>query len=164
MSTSCDSNYKNWPFDVQYCNLTIGSYRTNPTGIFIAMDPILQLGVDFNGKPQRNTHWGNSKFKGLVFKHTRFDFTVYEIAFTRHTSNYWLIIITPAVILVIFNIISSCLRVNSTPRIILLFLNAYLHFQSLVYLNYMVPPNGEDAPSISKYYFDKMGKKISLFW
>ena len=162
LHTSCSMDMANFPFDVQTCNITAGSWTYDSKQLKLSiMDPPIawwgKFAVDGEWKITGTKATISEEPYGIFFKdnwHTvHFDELTFSITLVRNPSFYINNIVVPTAMLGVVAIFSFLLPPGSGERISLCLttLLAIAVYAMVVADN--VPESARDVPLISKFFF-----------
>ncbi|CAK9806018.1 Neuronal acetylcholine receptor subunit alpha-5 [Anthophora plagiata] len=157
-TTSCESDYTWWPYDMMNCTIHIASWAHSTNEIdlrFADFNEEGQLIVDLSEHLQwsvvevsHSERLIDSKFGlGFISKYLS-----YHVLLKRHSSMYSTIYITMAIVLMTMTLMTLWLEPKSTERIILANLNFVLHFCSVQEIQWMLPHTGARPPELLLFY------------
>ncbi|KAJ0171153.1 hypothetical protein K1T71_013352 [Dendrolimus kikuchii] len=146
----CNTELKNWPYDVQTCQLKFGAWQRGQTIVTFHLNKLASLKT-----PVKYGQW-------LVKRHTQDDVNINDtqilltFVLERQVASLVAIVFYPASILTILTVTTLFLDVRNNTRLWLSIFSLVNHFLFLSVLQEVIPEHTADSPSLIMYYKGSM--------
>ncbi|XP_053693114.1 neuronal acetylcholine receptor subunit alpha-10-like [Sabethes cyaneus] len=146
----CDSDYSDWPLDLQQCFLYYGAWMESASEVDFHSD------LTWLGSTQSNDHiqWrvisaktDKQSIKSISDNHS-YPVLIYDYIIERHSNFHMATILTPIFLLIILNLFLTWLDTDSIERKLLLGVSIICHFKYLALLQWAAPANGDTVPGL----------------
>ncbi|XP_065089003.1 neuronal acetylcholine receptor subunit alpha-5-like [Ochlerotatus camptorhynchus] len=151
-SARCEADYSNWPLDSQKCQLLYGAWMEHAGEV----DYHTRFASVGSVQSNQNTQWQvvSSKHSrnATIHNNVTYPTLVYDYILERHSSFHVVGMLTPIFLLIILNLFLTWLDTDCLERKLLLAISIICHFYFLVFLQWVVPKNGDTVPGILLFY------------
>ncbi|XP_028411581.1 acetylcholine receptor subunit alpha-like isoform X2 [Dendronephthya gigantea] len=155
VKTACKINVKYFPFDEQFCNVTLGSWTYDT----LRLDVQLENDSADTSKFVDNGEWDLISMKGyrnvIIYPccpNTPYADLTYMIRIRRRTRFYYINLIIPCFVITALSILAFKVPPDSGERITLVITNLLSMIVFLLLVADILPPISDATPLISIYY------------
>ena len=155
LKTACKINVQHFPFDEQFCNVTLGSWTYDTLRLDVQLEA---LEAD-TGKFVNNGEWDLISIKGhrneMTYPccpETPYADLTYTIRIRRRTRFYYINLIIPCFVITALSILAFKVPPDSGERITLVITNLLSMIVFLLLVADILPPISDATPLISIYY------------
>ncbi|XP_011690759.1 PREDICTED: neuronal acetylcholine receptor subunit alpha-5-like isoform X2 [Wasmannia auropunctata] len=157
----CNPDYTYWPYDKHRCRITFESWVHTDEEVDLLMMDKTQISLmneytndtiwDF-----KFINWTKEVTKNKCCSDDTFSTINFDFLLTRYHSNYYTIVIVPAIALILLTLIVLCLNLNSVERIAMASVNFICHLLCMYVMHWIVPYNGANPPNILIFYRESL--------
>lgn len=146
----CEANYKSWPYDSQSCTLYFGSWMSSKEHLDYDKEKLKVV----TKETQENPSWKikSAKVKYSIFSSANESFPTIQYTFQieRHEGVDEIVVIVPALVLLLINLIS--LVMDGSQRLLIISLNIICHLLYFQHLAWTLPHNGDTVPYVLIFF------------
>lgn len=144
-SVICNTNMKNWPYDVKNCIFkfdNVSNFKNDAKVVFQSID------LSFRMKAQIGNGWRITKMSMRTKMATDHPVISIGLYLVRKAECLEASIVIPSFIVFVLTVTSLFLHVNNDVRLGILWLNVLNHFAIISEINQNIPRYGSDVPVI----------------
>ncbi|XP_051164275.1 acetylcholine receptor subunit beta-type acr-3-like [Leptopilina boulardi] len=151
----CYTDYTAWPFDIQYCDVQLGSWAHDSTVLNLTTKWTNWMWRFYTPNPQWDVVYNKT---GITYTKNKYNWEKksyilwIQMGLKRRSNIMQVFYITPAIVLMILTLASLWLDSISTERLVFVCINFICHLLCIQDLQWKLPSNGQAAPLILLYY------------
>ncbi|XP_033220606.1 acetylcholine receptor subunit beta-type acr-3-like [Belonocnema kinseyi] len=151
----CHTEYTTWPYDVQYCELQLGSWTEDNAELNFTSRWTNWMWRSYVPNPQWDIVYNHSGLKNIKNKYESDELSYMiwmQIVLKRHSGIMEAIYVTPAITLMSLTLMALWMECNSFERLIIVCINFICHLLCILNLHWSLPNNGQATPLILLFY------------
>lgn len=156
----CQSNIRNWPYDVQNCTLFFGSWMHTGEQInftFYSKKPVtLDQYQDGPGWKLLNVVHERLPGKYSITPNSTYPMLKYKLMLKRESGGPAAIIVIPSIVIVMLTLISLLMDIKDNTRLFFACFSLFAHFTYLSEIGYNIPKYSSNTPIILLFVRDSM--------
>ncbi|XP_033219703.1 neuronal acetylcholine receptor subunit alpha-5-like isoform X2 [Belonocnema kinseyi] len=152
----CSSDYENWPFEKQICQINLSSYfhYSDEVTLKVVQDKIMM------DQYVPNQEWSIVSITATQVPGYIWPTVVYEFHLKRHAGIMFTLYVIPGIVLMMLTLVMLWMDVNSVDRISLGSVNFICHLFCLYDLHWQITASGRAIPYLLKFYQNSLALAV----
>lgn len=146
----CRANYQRWPYDKQTCKLFFGSWMSPSQHLDYDKEKLQVVFKDAQPNPNWKMLAARVNYSVYNASNQSFPTIQYSFDLERHEGVDEIVVVIPACLLIIMNLMS--LVMDGSQRLIIICLNIICHVLYIQHLAWSLPHNGDTVPDVLVFF------------